>query len=230
MEKKKSFQNKKVFKSHVDFLVKNGLSFQLKLSNYTNEIICHENGFFNLKHFYSEYNPICFVAFQKIKKDILKSGKPKPEINKYNCTYFDLTENIVFNTFDLKNHYNMDLKSAYISILYRDGFITKETFDFVCRLPKKDRLVCVGMLASHKDIFIFTNGKLSHKDEKVNEMENYFFYCVDKTANVMRSIRAKLENDFIFSWVDSVYFFDNDLGVNAYFINNILNDFNLIGK
>jgi len=49
--------------------------------------------------------------------------------------------------------FNIDIKSAYATILKNDGLITQKTFDFINRLPKQERLTAVGMLAGKKNIF-----------------------------------------------------------------------------
>lgn len=223
----KSLSNKEVFKTHMDWLIKEKMSFTLKLSNYTSEIKCAEMPYFDIKHFASEMPKITYLAHYKIKKDLLTwSANDMPQINKYNCVYYDISHQPEKITSDYAT--NFDLTSAYISILHNDAFISPETFAFVAKLPKKVRLIAVGMLASNKDIFIYQDGKPVMHDKITNPLENYFYYCLDKTAQIMRDCRNKIEQDFIFSWVDSIYYVPKL--ANDYVIGQVVANAGLTGK
>lgn len=202
---KKSLSNKKTFKTHLDFLIKEKMDFTLKLSNYTSEINCQAMPYFNIRHFASEMPKITYLAHSRIKKDLLNwSANDIPQIDKYNCVYYDLAQ----NPEKVKSDYatNFDLTSAYATLLYTNCFIQKSTFEFLAKLPKRVRLIAVGMLASNKDIFSYQDGVPIFHDKITNPLENYFYWCLDKTAEVMRNLKAKLETDFIFTWVDSIYY------------------------
>ena len=219
--------NKKTFKAHLDFLIKDKMSFTLKLSNYTSEIICQEMPYMSIKQFSSEMPKITYLAHNKIKKDLLMwSANEMPLINKHNCTYYDISANAKNIKSDKAT--NFDLSSAYVTLLYTNYFISKETFEFCLKLPKKIRLVCVGMLASNKDIITYQDGKPIIYDKITNPLENYFYWCLDKTSIVMRDIATLLERDFIFSWVDSVYYLPSL--TNDFIIENYINSVNLKGK
>lgn len=223
----KKTNSKKDFKTHLNFLIKNKMDFTLKISNYTGEIICQSMPFFNIRYFAHEMPKITYLAYNKIKKDLLTwSANDMPQIDKYNCVYFDISED--FEKITSKVATNFDLSSAYTSILYNNFFISKDTFEFLAKLPKDLRLASVGMLASNKDIFIYQDGKPILSDKIVNPLENYFFYCLDMTSTVMRDLKAKLENDFLFSWVDSVYYLPS--AGNDFVVDTVINNANLKGK
>ena len=100
--------------------------------------------------------------------------------------------------------YLVDIKSAYATILFNDGFISERTYKFICSLPKKARLAAVGMLASRKDVFYFQGEQLTGHDKIINPLENYFWYCVKRTGEIMDEI--KLNTTPLFYWVDGMYF------------------------
>lgn len=211
----------------VDFLIKNKMDFKLILSNYTTEIICPSIPHFNIKYLQNNQPNISFIAYQKIKTDLLTwSANEMPNIDKRACTYFDFSGKIKPRKNSVCS--NLDLSSAYATILYNDCFIKKETYDFIMKLPKKQRLVCVGMLASHKDEFIYQQGKPIIRNEIINPMENYFYYCVDRTASIMHKLAEILEDDFIFTWVDSIYY-NSSIG-NDYLLSSYLEKNNIIFK
>lgn len=183
--------------------------------------------YFNIRHFASEMPKITYLANHKIKHDLLKwSANEMPQINKYNCVYYDVS----LQPEKIKSDYAtfFDLSSAYATLLHNYHFISPETFAFLLTLPKKCRLIAVGMLASNKDIFIYQNGVPVFEDKIVSPLENYFYWCVDKTASIMRDLRAIVDNDFIYSWVDAIYYLPNkanDLAIELY-----LNNTQLKGK
>ena len=208
----------------INYLIKNKLDFKLILSNYTTEIVCPSIPFFNIKFMQNNQPPISFIAYQKIKKDLMTwTANEMPNINKNECTYFAYNKKIKPRTGSEAT--NLDLSSAYATILFNDFFISEETYKFISRLDKKQRLVCVGMLASHKDIYTYQQGRPILQEEIINPLENYFYYCVDRTAEIMNELIKMLENDFIFTWVDSVYY-DKSIG-NDYLLSSYLDSINI---
>jgi hypothetical protein len=143
-----------------------------------------------------------FAGYQKIKKDLAEyTANEMPVIDKYSLEYFNTyIDKDIFE----RQAYLVDIKSAYATILLNDGFICKETFDYINSLPKKDRLACVGMLASQKNVFYFQGRELLQTGKIINPLENYFWYCVKRTSEIMNNIRT--ETSPLFFWVDGIYF------------------------
>lgn len=142
-----------------------------------------------------------FIAYQMILRDLREyTANEKPEINRDELRYFEtyLSKPIYHET-----AYLVDIKSAYATILFNDGFICKKTFDFINILPKKARLAAVGMLASRKDVFYYEGPELLGHEKIINENENYFWYCVKRTAEIMTEITG--ETKPLFFWVDGIY-------------------------
>lgn len=151
-------------------------------------------------------NKRCFAAFSKLKSEI--RNKPVPEIKKSELKYF---EHDFTKDFTSDNVINIDLRSAYPTILLNDGFISDSTFAYLSKIPKTDRLAAIGMLASKKYIFDYgQDGKLLNWEEKVSNLENFFFHCVLRTSIVMNDLKKICGPDYLFTWVDGIYFKVND--------------------
>ena len=173
--------------------------FELTCSNYTTKI---ESDVLRRKFVYTMQSNQTFAAFAKIKKDVKE--KPVPDVDKESLIYF---EHDFKRSCTIDRVFNIDLKSAYASILYLDGFISADSYAYLGRLSKHDRLAAVGMLASRKHGFIFgRNGDVRSYEQKVSDLENFFFYAVKRTYEIMSTLRALIGNSYLFTWVDGIYF------------------------
>jgi len=197
--------DEKNVKMFIDLLKKQKAPFSMVISNYTTKIISQNH---NVTFVKSMQSNRVFAAAAFLKKDL--HGKPIPEIDmKKNCYYDTQFQGQSFYS-DLA--FNIDIKHAYANILHNDGLITKKTFDYLSALPKKDRLAAVGMLASRKVTFDHgKDGKIYNFREEVNPLSNFFFYCVQKTENIIHDIKSKiLRESFLFSWVDGLYYLNDN--------------------
>ena len=83
----------------------------------------------------------CFAAFAKIKSDVLKVMPPEISGDKLIYFQYDFTKSVSHDTV-----YNIDLKSAYAAVLFKEGFITKKTWEYLKSVDKEDRLATVGKI------------------------------------------------------------------------------------
>jgi hypothetical protein len=185
--------------SFIFSLKKMSIPFTMKKSNYACSIKYGES----ITRFVSSYQSNrCFAGFSKIKKDI--RDKQMPVINYNNVKYF------LHNFRKSASHksvVNIDLKSAYANILLKENIISPDTFKYLSSMPKKDRLVSVGMLASKKEIFIYDKGaNLIDFEISKSEYESYFFIAVQRTYEIMTTLKNICEQDYLFTWVDGIYF------------------------
>lgn len=168
-------------------------------SNYTTQI---ESDVINKRFVYSMQSNSCFAAFSKVKSNI--KDKAIPDISKDELNYFhyDFKEDIQQEVV-----YNIDLKSAYASILYQEGYIKKDTLDYLSKISKYDRLASVGMLAAKKQIFHFgRSGNILRFQETVSDKENFFYLAVQRTFEIMQNLKAIIGEGYLFTWVDGIYF------------------------
>lgn len=215
------------------------IPFQMVITRYTTRIISKA---YDLHFLKSEQSNKMFMAFNMLKKEV-KQKKIKP-INNKTLNYF--SSNLFKNDFYADRIYNIDIKAAYATVLLNDGFITQRTYDYIMTLPKIDRLAAVGMLAGKKNIFnINAEGKIISDETIISETSDYFFYCVEKTSELMFEAEQLIGSEaFLFSWVDGIYFLDNESEANNIaarvtdFFNNkgfrvsfdILEEFHVINK
>lgn len=187
--------------SFLDMIIKQKNTFDLYLSNYTMKVVKGDVIFNFTKN---EQSKRCFSAFTKLKSEL--SERVPPNIQATDVSYFvhDFKEPVY-----VEKVCNIDLKSAYATILMNDGYISKDLFKYLSKLPKKDRLSSVGMLASKKDIFEFKGGVTNSKTTARSEFSPFFFYAVKRTFEIMSELKKILGPDYLFTWVDGIYFLPN---------------------
>ena len=179
--------------------------YEVQSSNYCTRFIC---GNINL-NFMTTQQPNCvFAAYNMIKKNIKDKKIVPPKVYLDDIAYFNFSipEEIMNKTYP--EIWNVDIKSAYSSILTKEGIIEPDTVKMLGRIPKTSRLVSIGMLASKKNYRHYDeNNKLIHFETITAETSPFFFLCVKKTGEYIAMCEQEIRNDFIFSWVDGIYFF-----------------------
>lgn len=201
MAKLRSLFNGDNYQQYLDFCAQTGLPYTIIESNYTLEI---QSDFCNIYFMQNVMNKKAFIAGAKIKRDIKLTGLKKPEINNSDLRYFNFNE-IALPLIN-KPVYCIDIKSAYANVLKNSALITDNTFKYMANLDKKDRLACVGMLASKKDHFNMVGNDCIDTFTIRNENENFFYYCVDTTHRIMNLCKKEIGHDFLFFWVDGIFF------------------------
>ncbi len=62
-------------------------------------------------------------------------------------------------------------------------------------------------MASRKTRFVFNETGSVEKYERLSStMSDFFFYCVQETYKIMTEAAIILGKDFLFTWVDAIYF------------------------
>lgn len=179
------------------------IPYTLTISNYTTRIKSLAYDIHFMKH---EQSNRCFAAFNMVKNDVIKKPLPKLSINGLN--YF--SEAFAPHDFYSDIIFNFDIKSAYATILFNEGFITEKTFNYINALPKQERLTAIGMLAGKKNVFeIGQDGEIINEQTIISDTANYFFYCVKRVFEVIQGAAKLLGEGFLFSWVDGIYFLEN---------------------
>jgi len=195
----KSLTSTDQIKLQIKFLEEQNIFYKMKLTNYTTTIETPSQIF---KWNNNNMSKKAFIAYSMILKDLKEyTANERPDTMNNNLEYFNTNIEGIINQ---ETVYCIDIKSAYASVLLNDGFISERTFQFINLLPKKSRLAAVGMLASRNDLFYFQGRELTGHQKNVNVNENYFWYCVQRTADLMNLIKA--QTDYLFFWVDGIYF------------------------
>lgn len=146
-----------------------------------------------------------FAAYAKVMADI--KDKPIPKISATDQIYF---EHDFKQPCKINSVINIDLKSAYAAILYRDRYISKETYDYLCNCQKRERLAGVGMIAKKSTIYYVENGVAVNSVPVVSPTAGIFFYAVKKTYEIMSLLKKHCGENYLFTWADGIYFLPDD--------------------
>jgi len=201
-------KNKKTdFEGLVRFCKLSKLPFTVTLSNYTQKI---ESSIYKYKSIEDVKSNRFFGASMMVKKDVKE--KPIPDCPKEFSSFNDFN---IREEFFLDEIYAIDISSAYATMMHNNGYISDNTFEYIQKLPKMERLASIGMLASNKKEFKFdSDGNIEEIQEIISPTENYFYFAVQETAKVMAEAkRIAFEdnmNDYLFTWVDCIYFKSKD--------------------
>lgn len=202
-----SFDSVKLYK---DLIRIAKVPYTMILSNYTTELICPYLNI-DLMFVNSFQSQNMFMGYNMIKRDLLKwSANEQPAIKYEDVVFF---ENNIKETLEYKDIVNLDLNSAYATVLLNEYFIEKKTYQFLQTIPKIDRLACVGMFASKKTTYYFDeSGKAVNWEIKEADTSGYFIYCIKKVGDLMKEIKAAIGEDFLMFWVDGIYIKNNGSG------------------
>lgn len=186
-------------RAFVEFIKTSGFPYELEISNYTTKI---KSELYEMQFLQSMRSKQCFAAFAKVKSDVVKHADP-PKVDSSEVRYFE--HDFKFNYFS-EEVINIDLKSAYAAALYNAKILRDETFAYLSRIPKMDRLASVGMLASKKHCFTYSaDGKIINYEKKISPHQSYFYFAVKEVQRIMDTLKMICENDYLFTWVDGIY-------------------------
>lgn len=206
----KAITSPQAIAAYIDLHKEMKLPFKMTISNYTTRI---QSNLCDIHFMKTEQSNRVFAAFSKIKsqvKDVQIEKIDTDHLQYYSHSFKD--ENFYSDVI-----YNIDLKAAYATVLLNDKLIDKPTYKYICSLPKMQRLTAVGMLAGKKTIYqIDETGEPITQETIISETSDYFFYCVKRTSEIINEASQYLGNAFLFSWVDGLYFLQNEqAGMNA---------------
>lgn len=163
----------------------------------------------NVNHFYSDkkLNPLIFHLCNKIKYEAdIYFGINSKDINPNRNTLRYYNYNVSqFN--DIGRFYYVDFSACYLRVLNNRGVISDGLYTEINRLPKQDRLVCLGMLAYEPYRIRYRNGERYGAIEQIkNEYSHVFYLACQLTQELMENIIRRVNNDYIFYWVDGIFF------------------------
>ena len=182
-----------------DKLNESGEPYTVTLTTYTDTITTESRKYI----ISNEYlNPLCFAAHSKIKKDIKESELIIDLIPRDAISYFSKPR----ANLDYKKAMLIDINNAYPSVLLRNEIIKPDTFEFLMKINKIDRLRAIGMLATNKMKLTIQNGEVIATEKIYNEeLGNYYFFCCYEIGELLKQCENTAGNDFLFSWFDGIY-------------------------
>lgn len=147
---------------------------------------------------------------RKVKK-CAENLQDMPSTEAENVKYIDVSKLINTNKLLTSELYELDLNQAYWENAYNNGFIDKETYLYGQgkKIGKKARLISLGALAKTTTVQEF-NGEI-YKDLKPikTTTKGIFFECANICSLEMNLLKIIAEENFLFFWVDAVFFRSN---------------------
>ena len=142
-----------------------------------------------------------FTGYNKILKDIKNSGLTTPDVNSQDVKYWWFQDKESYPS----DFYSVDINSAYPTCLRNVGAITEETYTYLqTKIPKIDRLKCVGMLATTKGVFHYEDGELVDFEVDKSDTSGWFFMCCMITGEIMDLCRERYKDQVLHYWVDGI--------------------------
>ena len=174
-------------------LPKKQLGFINRIKNHIKRTLKSKSNFWRNKN---------VVNNKKFKLKYSEDGKP-------NIAYFRWTKKLKIGT-EFNDIYEIDIRSAYWTVIYRWGLLTKELYLEGKKRKKKLRLIAMGSLAKRTKMFEYNPRKETTLLKKIKFNKTTTKVWDNTCAVVGESILDVQNNlpplDFIFFWVDGIYF------------------------
>jgi hypothetical protein len=107
--------------------------------------------------------------------------------------------------------YEIDLNSAYWNFAYKSNYISKQIYEDGLKVSKVCRLVSLGNLAKTTTVLSFDGDNYKHEGViKSESTEGVFFDVSKQTDDVMNMLRVIANKNFMFYWVDAIFFQTDD--------------------
>jgi hypothetical protein len=111
-----------------------------------------------------------FVAYKKIVKDIMQSGIATPDVTSKDVKYWWFKDKEKYPP----NFYNVDINSAYPTVLYNVGAITNETYTYLTTKMQ------------------------------VSDLSGWFYMCCLVIGEIMEAVRERFKGNAMYYWVDGI--------------------------
>lgn len=161
------------------------------------------------------------IGTNKIKSDYLKSNIIIDEIPSSIINFYskkpkhELIENCIL----------IDINNAYPSALLNNKIISFDTFKFINKLKKIDKLKSIGALATNKFVKEFNYEKLiGYERIPKKHYSVVYFYAAYLIGELMKECEEVAGEDFLMYWFDGIYIKDNQETTNK--IINKIKEFN----
>jgi hypothetical protein len=147
---------------------------------------------------------------KKVKKDALNCTD-MPSTTNLDVKYIDVSKLINTNKVLTSELYELDLSSAYWNNALKNNFIEQSTFDYGkgARIGKRARLISLGALAKTTTVQNFDGTIYNDLKPIKTKTKGIFFECANICSLEMNILKILAENNFLFFWVDAVFFRTN---------------------
>ena len=199
-------------------MVASGIPFELQETYSTKRLVQQPETVDGkpVSYFFSpaELSMRCLGLMVALRKHVERLAQP--HVNEDSITYRSLAS---YRDAKYEQLHAVDISSAYANALLIAGFITPELFGRVQALPKRERQVCIGCLATSKSVQRFEPplripGRKYDKACKPVPTPQppalysrpFFFAAAKAVENAMRELRRELGSDYVGFYTDCIYF------------------------
>lgn len=172
-------------------------TFTVVATGYTSKVILPDGRRFLFAD--NAIRPHLFPIARALKEEVL----PKvPEVDEKSIAYYSFG-GIERATLPV-SAWCVDLSSAYTFALFNLGLIAETTLRTLTALEKDERLRVVGMLATTKTTISYQHGHTIDVSVEHSPTRGAFFSACAEVARLMQE--ASKHPDFLFYWVDGIFF------------------------
>ena len=206
--KRKVFQvNKADLESKAEYLHKLKLPFTIVNSGSSIELYSNE---WNCRSMSKNFRPEDMNFVKKVKKysiDNYVAMKYREKAYRLeNIEYFSIKKTIKEGDV-FEDVCCLDINGAYWQTALMMGVISKEIYVEGLKKDKITRLASLGSLAKRKEVYKYDGESYNHVETiRSYETENLWFAICYRVSEIMQEIMKSLGEDFVFYWVDGVYF------------------------
>lgn len=199
------FVQVKNIKQVIDYHVQNKIPHKMIQTANTNKLISKLGNYIGFENHLKKKD---LILINKVKNYILKNNIVVPknvrEI-KYITPFMpqlDLTREI----------YAIDITAAYWYASKNLNFISEDLFNEGLKkvYTKKGRLISIGALASQPITSEFNGVSYTRIKAEPLPTANIFYKCAEQINDLMQGCAMVLDKDFIFYWVDCVFFYGSN--------------------
>jgi hypothetical protein len=187
------------FEKHLKRFCEQKKDFTHFMTGYTDAIHTEEK---NIIFSNDSSNLKIFIAKNKIISDYKNCNTEIENIPRSIIHYYKLKP----HEFNYEKAILIDINSAYPTILKNYELITNETFEYLMKLKKGERLKAIGSLATQKIKTEYLKG--SPQEAEVmprGEFSQLYFFCAYEIGEALQKSSAILPNSFLFYWFDGIY-------------------------
>jgi hypothetical protein len=134
-----------------------------------------------------------------------------PNTSNLDVKYIDVSKLINTNKVLTSELYELDLNSAYWYNALKNNFIAESTYEYGkgSKIGKKARLISLGALAKTTTVQKFDGSIYTDLKPIKTKTKGIFFECANICSLEMNILKILAENNFLFFWVDAVFFRTN---------------------
>lgn len=170
--------------------------------------------YYNDEHMSNSYLHLITKVRSEFKANEAEIKKHKDLPNILDIKYYAFSEQTRINesageVINFQNVLEADITKAYYQAARNLKFISPDFYQTCLNLPKEQRLKLLGSIAVRKYINTFESGKHTEQEIKADElMRKAWFLICNHVAECMQEIQNEMSPDFLFYWVDGIYFKD----------------------